>query len=332
MPKKYTTEEYNQVLIDINSPLRVAPGEEYINMYTPIKHISVITGKTFETFPRYVVYSKDKLRESLIGKGNNRKKTTEEYKQELVDKGLTCTLAPGEEYIDSKVKLWHICSCGTPFLRKPCGVLCEFKDKCPACSKKIASEKSALTRAYSHQEFLEALNQANPKIRVAQGQTYKNKRTKLWFHCCKCGELTLSAPRNVLQLGIVICKKCRKASLGEQIIAQYLEDNGMFYDPEHCFDDCKDIKLLPFDFWVDNSFVIEYDGYFHYNNDIRSCLEIQHKHDKIKNDYCTFYEIPLIRIKESEYKKFQQMQEDIVERLKHGISKLQWSDKIIIRV
>ena len=334
MPQKYTTEEYNQILININSPLRVVPGEKYVNTKTPIKHISVVTGKTFKVCPKYVIRDKDKLREFGIGQGRTgKKKTTEEYKQELIDNGLTCTLAPNEEYINARTKIWHICSCKTPFLRKPYRVLTDRSDKCFKCTKKIKTKKLASSRRapYSHQEFLKVLEKVNSNIRVVQGQTYKNNHTKLLFHCCECGVATLSSPQNVLQKGIVLCKKCQKKSLGERIIAQYLEDNDIFYVPQHHFDDCKDIHLLLFDFWVDNNFIIEYDGVFHYKN-VHGYLEEQRRHDEIKNSYCTFYEIPLIRVKESEYRNFDQMQEDIVERLEHGISELQWGDKIIVRV
>lgn len=73
------------------------------------------------------------------------------------------------------------------------------------------------------------------------------------------------------------------------------------------FDDCRNIKPLPFDFYLpDKNIIIEYDGEFHYipikvqKTDSEEVaidrLNETKAHDKIKTDYCLKNQIKLIRI------------------------------------
>lgn len=79
------------------------------------------------------------------------------------------------------------------------------------------------------------------------------------------------------------------------------------------FDDCRDINLLPFDFYLpDYNLCIEYDGIHHFEiNEYFGGvdrLKYTKKHDKIKNIYCKLNNIKLIRIS---YK------DDIIKTLKY---------------
>lgn len=49
-------------------------------------------------------------------------------------------------------------------------------------------------------------------------------------------------------------------SQGELIIQQILQDNNIEFEMHKSFNDCKDVNPLPFDFFVNNSYLIEYDG------------------------------------------------------------------------
>lgn len=67
------------------------------------------------------------------------------------------------------------------------------------------------------------------------------------------------------------------------------------------FEDCKDKKPLPFDFYLPNNVIcIEYDGEQHtkpidYFGGIES-YECTVRHDKMKNEYCKNNGISLLRI------------------------------------
>ena len=57
-----------------------------------------------------------------------------------------------------------------------------------------------------------------------------------------------------------------------------------------------DKAYLPFDFYINDKYIVEYDGEQHFKNtkffDFYKCK----KHDLIKNKYCFDNNIPLIRI------------------------------------
>jgi len=75
-----------------------------------------------------------------------------------------------------------------------------------------------------------------------------------------------------------------------------LLDNNIPFEIEKKFSSCKDIKELPFDFYVKSSYLIEFDGIQHYKKDSLFDYEYTHKHDLIKNKWCKDNNIPLIRI------------------------------------
>ena len=51
-----------------------------------------------------------------------------------------------------------------------------------------------------------------------------------------------------------------RKSNGEEKIKYILEQNKIPYIREKIFSTCKDQKELPFDFYINNKYLIEYDG------------------------------------------------------------------------
>ena len=84
-------------------------------------------------------------------------------------------------------------------------------------------------------------------------------------------------------------------------ISNYLNINHVAYVPQYTFDDCKDIRKLPFDFYIpDYNACIEVNGRQHYK-DIRFdgvtyTLDIIQEHDRRKKQYCVDNGIVLIEI------------------------------------
>jgi very-short-patch-repair endonuclease len=75
---------------------------------------------------------------------------------------------------------------------------------------------------------------------------------------------------------------------------------------QKCFEDCKDKRVLPFDFYLeDYNILIEYDGELHYKEsrykNSQDKLNIIKNHDNIKNNYCKENNIKLIRIPYTEF-------------------------------
>lgn len=106
------------------------------------------------------------------------------------------------------------------------------------------------------------------------------------------------------------CRYCRynisKKSKGEATIKDFLDKLGITYLKEYKFNDCRDIKYLPFDFYLPEfKIVIEYDGEHHYRpvnfNSIsdEEAIYTHRKtvfHDSLKNNYCKNNKIKIIRI------------------------------------
>lgn len=100
------------------------------------------------------------------------------------------------------------------------------------------------------------------------------------------------------------CPNC-KSSKGENEIELFLKENKIIFERQKRFDDCKNKKPLPFDFYLpDKNICIEYDGELHFKaidffGGEKGFLACK-KNDLIKNEYCKSNNITLIRIKYNE--------------------------------
>jgi len=88
----------------------------------------------------------------------------------------------------------------------------------------------------------------------------------------------------------------RTPSRGEQKIIKYLTDKGWIFNMEHRFEQCHDIKTLPFDFYIpDLNILIEFQGVQHYEptrfskhtttEEAETAFKIQQYHDDLKHNF-----------------------------------------------
>ena len=92
-----------------------------------------------------------------------------------------------------------------------------------------------------------------------------------------------------------------KMSKGEEQIYSLLKSNNIHGCWQYKFLDCKDYLPLPFDFFIQNKYVIEYDGEQHFKycslfDTTEESFSIRRSHDFLKNKYCFENKIPIIRI------------------------------------
>ena len=78
-------------------------------------------------------------------------------------------------------------------------------------------------------------------------------------------------------------------SFGEEKISQLLRENNIFFEREKQFNNCRfpdTNKMARFDFYVNNEYIIEFDGkqHFEINNFFEQNLENIQKHDNFKNN------------------------------------------------
>lgn len=130
-------------------------------------------------------------------------------------------------------------------------------------------------------------------------EDYKDTFTRNLNIQCKCGNIFTTSFSNYDKHGVNSCFSCScKESSGEERIRKFLELNKIEFAQEKRFEDCRDKKSLPFDFYLPQyNLLIEFDGQQHYEPKFGedSFVQLQ-KHDKIKNQYCKDNNINLLRI------------------------------------
>ena len=130
---------------------------------------------------------------------------------------------------------------------------------------------------------------------------YKNAKSKVKIICPIHGEFNQTPDAHLSGKN---CSHCN-SSKGELIVKELLETKNVKFKQQKRFKDCKDIRPLPFDFYlIDYNICIEYDGEQHFkpikifkgNKGFKECQ----KRDKIKTEYCKNNNIPLLRISYNE--------------------------------
>lgn len=134
---------------------------------------------------------------------------------------------------------------------------------------------------------------------------YKQPGYKYYEYCCTIDGYNGTIREDHLASGHG-CPICHN-SVGEKQIKKYLTRHNINFIQQHTFDDCKNIRALPFDFYLpDYNVCIEYDGMQHFEpvdfggngqEWARKQLESLKMRDGIKNDYCVSNNILLCRIK-----------------------------------
>jgi len=130
---------------------------------------------------------------------------------------------------------------------------------------------------------------------------YKNAKTKVKIICLTHGIFEQEPGNHIQGQGCPICND----SIGEKEVRNFLISNDIKFIPQHTFENCKNKKILSFDFYLpDYNICIEYDGIQHFEPiehfGGQPELEIRKHLDKIKTDYCKNNNIKLIRIRYNE--------------------------------
>lgn len=140
-------------------------------------------------------------------------------------------------------------------------------------------------------------------IVILNPEDYINWETKnLRCICRQCGNEYVASYGALSHNKTLYCGECMcSESIGEKTIRSYLEFRQINFEQEYRFDDCKDIKPLPFDFYLsDYNVCIEYQGRQHYEvvNKFggEDAFAYRKKHDLIKKEYCFNNNIELLEI------------------------------------
>ena len=252
---------------------------EYKNSKTKVKIICPIHG-VFEQTPD------NHLNGQTCGKCNGKNKTTDEFIAEA-------KLIHGNkydysevEYKNSKTKVKIICLEHGEFQQTPNAHI-KLNQGCPKCRGKnkttdefIAEAKLIHGNKYDYSEV-----------------EYKNSKTKVKIICLEHGEFQQTPNMHLRNTGCPICRE----SKGEAKIRKFLNENNIKYIQEYSFNNCKNVFVLPFDFYLpEYNTCVEYDGIQHYKpiNHFggEKAFNITKQNDLIKTNYCNYNMISLIRI------------------------------------
>lgn len=128
-------------------------------------------------------------------------------------------------------------------------------------------------------------------------QEPSDKQGTRWLCACKCGNYVTVHGKSLINGNTKSCG-CVK-SRGEEKIIKILQENNIFFQTQKSFDSCKITKHpLFFDFYIDNKYLIEFDGKQHFKQEVGwgEPLEDIQKRDNFKNQWCKNNNVPLIRI------------------------------------
>lgn len=192
-------------------------------------------------------------------------------------------------------KIWHcICECGNTKDALSSNLRKGLTQSC-GCLQKERAGKNTPIKDLTNQRFGKLIAIEPTKERL-NGQV-------VWKCLCDCGSEAYVRSYNLTSGSSQSCG-CSTQSHGELKIQSILEENNIPYEREKSFETCvfEDSKSLArFDFYVNNSYVIEFDGeqHFYYSNTGWNTKEnfLRTKaHDNYKNQWCKNNNIPIIRI------------------------------------
>ena len=163
--------------------------------------------------------------------------------------------------------------------------------------------------------YIDLLNNTYGDLKVIEKTEQRIHEGIVWkCQCINCGHIQL-VNGDMLRSGKrSFCEKCSiRKSRGERDISFLLDINNISYTKEKSFNTCRFLdtnRPALFDFWVNNKYLIEYDGEQHFqisrfNNISKEQAEQvfikTQEHDKYKTQWCKDNNIPLIRIPYTHY-------------------------------
>lgn len=172
---------------------------------------------------------------------------------------------------------------------------------CQSCG---CLHRETTTLIHSHNDIIG--NRFGKLIAIRKDPDHKAPNGSYMIECkCDCGNTILATPQNLRNHHVNSCG-CLKISIGELKISQLLTKYNIPFETEKSFNDCRNPKTnypLRFDFFVNNSYLIEYDGRQHseadggWGEDLKAIQD----RDRYKELWCKEHNIPLIRISYKQY-------------------------------
>jgi len=234
----------------------------------------------------------------------SKKRTTSDF-QNLLNELFNNQFDVLSEYVNNETKVKLLCKhCGHIIFKSPAKMTGKTKEGCYICSGK--------NHFKTKQTLQHEVDIKYPNTYEILGE-YVKARQPLTVRRLACGHVYDISPDNLLR-----GKGCPRCSLRQSsymnIVETYFAKNNIKYVKEKRFDDCMHIRVLPFDYYIeDKNICIEVDGQFHYmankfeHANPHSSLESITRRDDIKTRYCQEHNIKLIRLPYFEAQNFEKI-------------------------
>lgn len=194
------------------------------------------------------------------------------------------------EYKTDKIKVKIICPIHGIFEQSP---NVHYNHGCYDCSND--------DRKFTTDEFINKSKKLHGDKYDYSLVNYEDIKTKVKIICPIHGIFEQTPLSNLKGHGCAMCND----SKGEIKVKNFLEKYKLKFERQKTFDNCKNQKLLPFDFYVSEyNACIEFDGKQHFVSidywGGEKSFELLKKRDEIKNLFCKNNNIKLIRIRYDE--------------------------------
>ena len=295
--RRLTTEDYKKRVYDKHGDEYTVLGEYRTSKdFIKVRHNTC--GKVYDTVAEYL-YSGGCEDCGYLKTKTSQRHTTGMFKEYVLSAEGSEYKVLGE-YVNNttKIKILHE-SCGSEYLVTPR----DFKSgrRCPECKGERISK--GVNKDHAH--FLKILGDSLSEDYEILTE-YVNARTHMVIKHHTCGEVFEMRPHKIL--GGQRCYRCRRGSIGESEVRNWLVLNNIQFEEQKTFPDLKLESFLMYDFAITNGSkveaLVEYNGKQHYEPiDYFGGIEtfrIQQKRDEMKKEYARKNNIPLITVRYDE--------------------------------
>jgi hypothetical protein len=284
MSKKLTNEEFKEKARAIHGDTYIYDLVNMVNCREKIKIICKIHGE-FEQKPMHHLIGKGCKKCAQVALGDLTRLTNKEFKEKAQKIHGNKYGYNQVNYISTHEKVKILCPKHGIFEQIPQAHL--RGQGCPKCIKQVTSLE----------EFKEKANSVHNFQYDYSKFEYVNSRVKGEIVCKTHGSFWQDPNAHVAGKGCPVCNESR----GEKHIRKWLMLNGIEFEPQKRYEDCRDQRQLPFDFYIPKAnLVIEFQGIQHYKAIeiyTQEMVDTVQKHDSIKKQFCKEAKIKLLEIR-----------------------------------
>lgn len=310
--------DYNKVkfYIETNSNCKLL-STEYIDSRTKLELICECDTVFYCTFLQFKDQNKRQCNECGIENRAKLNRLSLEYINKFVKDNSNCELV-SIDYISVDNILEFKCGCGNYFSTSFHEFQSGNKRQCNECGK----INQFINTTKTHEEFCQELFIKYKDEYTVLGK-YKTDKEYILIQHNKCGHKWDITPNSILKQKR--CPNCFKQQnfIHEGIARNFLCMNNIYFIDEYKNINCRDKRLLKFDFAIFNNIektdlycIFEIDGRQHFEpvnfggiSDEKALenFKITQYHDSIKNKYCEDNGIRLIRIPYWDFNKIEEI-------------------------